>query len=164
MIDTSKWKEFCIGNLFPCVKVKKHAKKPKSEGDIEFVSSSSYNNGVSYYCDEETIDGNCITVSTNGKCFDCFYHKEDIVVSTDVEVLYSNELNELKGLFVCSVLQQKQKKYDFTNKPKNGKVFETLVRLPATPEGKPDWDYMESYIKKIMEESENIVSNLQITN
>lgn len=38
------------------------------------------------------------------------------------------------------------------------------IYLPITSDGKPDWDYMKSYMKKIMDESENIVSNLQITN
>jgi hypothetical protein len=150
-----------VGDLFPPIKINKHSKKPTSEGNVEFITSSSYNNGVSYYCDEDAIDGNCITVSTNGKCFDCFYHKNAIVVSTDVEVLYSKFLNELNGLFICSVLQQEQKKYDFTDKPKNGKVFDTIIKLPTTPNGQPDWDYMESYMKAVMEESEKSLENLK---
>lgn len=40
--------------------------------------------------------------------------------------------------------------------------WKKLVRLPATPEGDPDWDYMESYMKKIMDESENKVFLCQI--
>lgn len=45
-----------------------------------------------------------------------------------------------------------------------GEAERAKIYLPITSDGKPDWDYMVSYIKKIMEESENIVSNLQITN
>jgi hypothetical protein len=26
---------------------------------------------------------------------------------------------------------------------------ETTIKLPATPEGKPDWDYMEKFIKSL---------------
>ncbi len=161
MINTSAWKEFCVGDLFPFQKVNKFSKKPASEGSIEFVTSSSYNNGVSYYCDEDTIAGNCITVSTNGKCFDCFYHKNDLAVSTDVEVLYSPFLNEYNGLFICSVLQQEQKKYDFKDKPKNGKVFDTLIRLPAAMDGRPDWDYMESYMKAVMKTSKKSLGDFK---
>ena len=160
VIDTSNWKEFRVKDLFPPCKVTKLTKKPQSEGENEFITSSSYNNGVSAFCGEETIKGNCITVSTNGKCFDCFYHKNRIVVCNDVEVLYSPFLNEYNGLFICSVLKQEQKKYNFTDKPKNGKVFDTITKLPATPDGEPDWQYMESYMKKIMQESEQSIENL----
>ena len=36
------------------------------------------------------------------------------------------------------------------------------VPLPITSKGEPDWQYMEDYMRNIMDKSEQIVSDLQI--
>ena len=41
------------------------------------------------------------------------------------------------------------------------KLAEDIISLPATSDGQPDWDYMESYMKAVMEESEKSLENLR---
>ncbi len=147
-------RKFCyfeVGKLFPKnKKIKKYGSLPESFGNIPFVSSSAMNNGVSGYSDEISYSGKCITVSTNGKCFDSFYHEGDIGISIDVEILTNKNLNIYNGLYICSILNAESFKWGYGRKPKNDKVFKTKILLPICDSSEePDWKYMEEYVKKI---------------
>lgn len=152
-VSADKWKEFTIEELFPKQKVKHYSSIPDCEGTIPFITSTSDNNGVAAWVDvDDALDGNAITVSTNGNCFDCFYQEQKFAVSNDVEVLYGEHLNKYTALFVIPLLKQEQKKYSYGRKAKNGKVFSTKIKLPAVCDnGKyiPDWEHMENFIKNM---------------
>lgn len=146
------WKEFKINNIFQQKNIKKQSKTPNTFGNVPFVTSQSTNNGIKTYVSNKNIEiypKNCITVSTNGNCFDCFYHNYEIVASTDVEVLYSSHLNKYNALFLITILNKQSKKYDYGRKPKNGIVWKTIIKLPIDEKGDPDWEYMENYIKSL---------------
>lgn len=162
-LDVGSWKEFRVGDVFENRKITKHSKIPDSEGCLPFISSTVENNGIASYCDEETITGNCITVTTNGNCFKSFYHESNIVVSSDVEVLYSEKLNKVNALFLVSILDKESFKWNYGRKPKNNKVFETVIKLPIVKDKSgqpildsnykyskegyiPDFEFMEEYI------------------
>lgn len=148
-LEIQNWKEFRIGYIFPKKNIKHFASIPDIQGNIPFISSTSTNNGVAAYVDEEYENGNCITVSTNGDCFDCFYQPNNIAISNDAEALYNPKLNVYNALFIISVLKLEKSKYGYGRKPKNDKVYDTIVKLPANENGEPDWNYMEEYIKAL---------------
>lgn len=158
-IDVKHWKIFKISQLFEnrCdhkyrnhIEYKKYSKIPKEDGSTPFVSSTGINNGVVRYINLKPNQKNAITISTNGACFDCFYHNYGFCASTDVEILYPRfDMTTEIALFICTVLSKWKGKYNFKNKPKNGIVWESFIKLPVTIDGKPDWLYMEKYIKNI---------------
>lgn len=124
-VNADKWKEFTIEELFPKQKVKHYSSIPDCEGTTPFITSTSDNNGVAAWVDvDDALDGNAITVSTNGNCFDCFYQEQKFAVSNDVEVLYGEHLNKYTALFIIPLLKQEQKNTAMAEKPK-GKVFST---------------------------------------
>lgn len=156
-------RNFMVRDIIPPVKVKKYAKKPDSAGPVPFVSCQTTNNGIACMCDIEPEVENCITVSTNGNCFDCFYHDYAIVPSTDVEVLYKKGITDVRerALYLCAVLRPFTKLYSYSNKPKNGKVFDTIIALPVIESSDPhhvytpddiDWAYMENHIRRFEED------------
>ena len=105
-LNIAKWHDYRVGDLFKKInKIKKFGSQPDSEGNVPFVTSSSLNNGVSAYVDETPVASNVITVSTNGECFDCFYHDEPITISSDVEILSNKNLNRYNALFLCTILK-----------------------------------------------------------
>lgn len=148
-LKIDKWKEFKIGDIFPKRCVKHYSSTPEIKGNIPFITSTSSNNGIAAYVDEESIEGNCITVSTNGDCFDCFYQPSPIAISNDAEVLYNDNLNVYNAMFIISILRLEKIKYGYGRKPKNDKVYETYIKLPITPEENIDWIFMEEYIKSL---------------
>ncbi len=148
-LEDRSWLEFRVGDIFEEISIKKLSKSPEDLGDVAFVSSTSLNNGVNNFYDVSPIIKNVISVSTNGACFDCFYHDYPIAVSNDVEILYSKNLNKFNGLFICTVLKKEKDKWSYGRKPKNNKVFNTVIKLPANDNNNPDWKFMEDYIKEI---------------
>ena len=150
--------EFRVGDVFKPLKLKKYAKVPTSEGDVPFVSCKVTDNGIASYCGEAPEVEHCITVSTNGNCFDCFWHDYPIIPSSDVEVLHLEGVtdNRERAVYICGVLAPNSALYSYTNKPKNGKVFDTKILLPVVPSADPshvytpadiDWGCMERYIR-----------------
>ena len=162
MNNKVEWRKFKVKDIFQKSNIKKYSSEPETNGNIPYITSSSINNGISKFVElheeMETID-NCITISTNGRCFDCFYQKFPCYISTDVEVLKNENLNVKISLFLISILKKEQYRYGYGRKPKNNKVFETEILLPAIKVDNkyiPNWKYMEEYIDKLEEiKSEN---------
>ena len=140
---TQHEKEFAVKDILPPINIKKYAKKPESKGNIPFVSCQTTNNGIASYCGEVPEVSHCITVSTNGNCFDCFWHNYPIIPSSDVEVLHKDGItdNAEISLCLCSALSLNTRLYSYSNKPKNGKVFDTIISLPVIESSDPDHEY-----------------------
>lgn len=155
MIDTSTWKEFKIADLFTIKLPSARSAKQYSEGNVRYVSSGAFNNGVANYLepkDDETLDiGQCITVSPlDGSAF---WQDEDFMgrggSGASISMLYNENLTEMRALFICSIIRNTASKFGYTNLL-NSKNLKTLIlKLPVTPAGTPDWSYMEEYMRGI---------------
>ena len=166
MIDTSSWKEFRIGDLFD-MSLSKDDIQPKSivEGNIPLISSGKTNNGIVAYIqdDKATLQkAGTITVDMFGKAFYqpnpyyCVSHGRINILTPKFDI------NEYIGLFVASAIERvSNEKYEFDSMCTGKKLAEDIISLPATPDGQPNWDYMESYMKAVMEESEKNLENLK---
>ena len=151
-IQAPLWSIFKIDDIFNIPKVKKYSSKPDDNGSIPFVTSTSINNGIEDYVNCKTsFNKPSLTISTNGKCFDIFLQnfKHGFAISSDVEILYSNEMNIFHYLFISTVMKLEQYRYSYGRKAKNGKVNNTKIFLPIDDFGNPNWEYMEQYIKSL---------------
>lgn len=151
MIDTSTWKEFCVGELFSCeTTLGIPSKNDLEDGNINYITRSALDNGFSGTCGNEDHlnKGNCITIGAEG--FVAFWQTDDFVAGNKVYALRHSKLNEINGLFVCTALNALSSRYSFADARVLDKIKVEVIKLPATPDGQPDWDYMESYMKAIM--------------
>lgn len=152
-IDTSKWEEFKISSLF---KVKRPAARSQSnyeDGEVPFVASGNYNNGVLKYLSpkkDETLDkGNCITVSPiDGSAF---YQKDDFLgrggAGSSIILLYNDKMNEYSGCFIATVIRAICNKYYYSDMANKDVIAEETIKLPVDENHQPDFFYMESYMK-----------------
>lgn len=162
MIDTSTWKEFCVGELFSCeTTLGIPSKNDLEDGNINYITRSATDNGFSGTCGNEDHrnKGNCITIGAEG--FVAFWQNDDFVAGNKVYALRHPDMNEINGLFVCSALNALSDRYSFADARVLDKIKVEIIKLPATSDGQPDWDYMESYMKAVMEESEKSLENLK---
>ena len=162
MIDTSTWKEFCVGELFSCeTTLGIPSKNDLEDGDINYITRSAADNGFSGTCGNEDHrnKGNCITIGAEG--FIAFWQNDDFVAGNKVYALRHPNMNEINGLFVCSALNALSNRYSFADARVLDKIKVEIIKLPATSDGQPDWNYMESYMKAVMEESEKSLENLK---
>lgn len=162
MIDTGTWKEFCVGELFSCeTTLGIPSKNDLEDGNINYITRSAIDNGFSGTCGNEDHKnkGNCISIGAEG--FVAFWQSDDFVAGNKVYALRHPNMNEINGLFVCSALNAISDRYSFADARVLDKIKAEIIKLPATSDSQPDWDYMESYMKSVMEESEKSLENLK---
>lgn len=161
MIDTSSWKEFRVGDYFTQERGKEKAPKQNKDGDCPLIQETNSNNGFDRLVQPTVIfKGNAITISINYGS-NVFYQKDDFCASVNIAIIRNDNLNLYNGYFIASVLSSAHRKFDYQNKISKELIDDEIIKLPATSNGKPDWDYMESYMKTVMEKSEKSLENLR---
>ena len=150
ILGVERWKEFCIGDFFEVRKGKRLTSEDQTEGTTAYIGAIDSNNGVSAYIanNEHLHDPNTITVSYNGSIAETFYQEKPFWATDDVNVLYSRfTMNRYRAMFLCAVIGREKYRFSYGRKWDKDLMIESKIRLPATPDGMPDWDWMENYIK-----------------
>ena len=165
MVDMSNWKEFRIGDLFSSEQNGElKSVQQLSEGNIAVISSSMQEQGIiGYYTTNEPYENQLTIAHIGAGAGFCSYHNYKFNVTCNAGVLTcKHELNEYTGNFLASVITRHcMQRYDYKNVVTEGKLFAEIIKLPSTSDGKPDWQYMEDYMRKILEESEESLENLR---
>ena len=164
MIDTSSWKEFRVGDFFHGVRGTSRKMQELNEGKTPVIAAARYNQGIAGYYDVPSEYENAITISCNGVgCGSTYYHDYPFAITGDAIVLENIGNVPIGALhFIASVYDVYfSRKYSYTDKCSADKAEAEFILLPATSDGQPDWDYMESYMKAVMEESEKSLENLK---
>ena len=162
VVDTSEWKAFRVGDLFECDTTKSiPSKNDLDDGNIPYVTRSSVDNGFSGTCGNiESINkGHCITIGAEG--FVAFWQTDDFVAGNKVYTLRHHEMDDVRGLFVCSALNVLASEYSFANARVLDSIKNEIIELPATSDGSPDWGYMDAYMRQIMEREETYAIELE---
>lgn len=153
-IRTDNWGVFVLGDLFEIKKGKRLTSEDQSQGETPYVGAIDSNNGLANKIGQAAIHaGNTISLSYNGSVGEAFYQPEPFWATDDVNVLYFRPengipFNKYIALFICTILRQEKYRYSYGRKWILGSMKETIVKLP-TRDGKPDWEYMENYIKSL---------------
>ena len=152
LYDIKRWGEFTLNQLFDFIKGKRLTKEDMSEGSTNYLGAIRENNGVRQLVDAPAIfKENCITVNYNGSVGEAFYQPVPFWATDDVNILYANgwELNKYIALFITTVIKANRYKFSYGRKWTMEKMKQSIVKLPITEQGLPDWDYMECYIKNL---------------
>lgn len=163
-VDTREWREFRVGELFDIKRPAARSKKKYCEGEINYVSSGAFNNGVANKLmplPNELLDrGGCITVSPlDGSSF---YQEEDFLgrggSGASILILYNSHLNRNNALFICSVIRSSANGFGYTDLLNGENLKSLTIKLPMDKTGQPDWAYMEEYMRKVEEKAKNVLN------
>lgn len=155
-LNEKEWNEFRIGELFEVSRPVARNKNDYQVGDVPFVASGSVNNGVMKFCEpfegERFDDGCCITVSpVDGSTF---FQPMDFLgrggAGSSILMLRCSGLNLYRGQFMARVVQQTCSKYTYGHMGNKDSIKRERIMLPVTDFGKPDYEYMEQYVKNMM--------------
>ncbi len=157
-INTEKWKEFKISDLFF---VTGSTTTPKSKLDLDssfpypYVTTAGTNNGVCGYSNKYTEEGNVLTVDS-AVLGTTFYQKDNFTASDHVEKLVPKfEITENIALFISSIMNGTARIYGYAYNEKRSQTAlkkETLY-LPIKSDESPDWEYMDAFMGEIIEKS-----------
>lgn len=152
------WKEFRLGDLFELKRGKTLTSEQKENfcGNIPCVNGTAENNGVFCKLSREIenegfkiIKAPAITIIRVGCGGKTFVQVEDFYIADNAFALIPTIKIPISSMiFISTLLDAEQIKYSYgrtiTSEYKN-----TIIRLPATPSGEPDWEWMESYIRSL---------------
>ena len=175
ILDVTDWKQFRYDEIFD-IKKGYYNKKPPiaiGEQEVPFIGATENKNGVTSFILSEDLkrysrDGTinheepierklypakCITVSNNGSVGEAFYQPLPFTCSHDVNPLYlkdkSIELSPFLGLFLCTIIRADKYRWGYGRKWRPIRMPNSLINLPVTDKGNPDWQLMEDYIKSL---------------
>ena len=149
-MDTSTWKWFRYDEIFDIRKGKRLTKENMTEGNIRYIGAIDSNNGLSAFIGNDSLlhQGNTITVSYNGSIGYAFYQDKEFWATDDVNVLYPRfSLNRYIAMFLCRLIEMEQYRFCYGRKWDLEAMNKSKIKLPVTPEGTPDWKYMEDFVK-----------------
>lgn len=167
-INVIGWKTFKLRDLFEILLAKGDIQPQQiSDGEIPLVSAGNENNGIMTMIDtagdgvSEVFPAGCISVSMFGRAFyqaDAFYavsHGRINVLKPIYQVSYK------QGLFIASCLNQVfAHKFDYASMCTQKKLMSESISLPATPDGQPDWAYMDAYMGEVLKKEEVFAEQL----
>lgn len=151
-LNTSTWQFFDLCDLF---KISSSSDSLINDytlgGRTPYISSSEMNNGMLECVKEDpTNSANTITANRGGSVGYFFYQPVDYLATpVDVRILTPKfNLNKYIGLFIVTVLRLEKFKFNFSRKMGTNRLKQLKIKLP-TKNGKPDFEFMENYIKSL---------------
>ena len=164
-IDTSGWKEFRIKDLFETQKKGNKLQVPTGasvpvqdlleDGATPRITVTGSNNGIFGfydYCGKNIADyrvfNNFVSVSFLGTVF---YQEGDATLDMKVHCLKPKgiTLNKYTGRFLVGAIRASLRESTYSDQISSSILPEMSIKLPATPDGAPDWAYMESYMASL---------------
>lgn len=163
LIDVSEWGAFRVGDYFQGIRGISRKMQELNKGQTPIIAAARYNQGIPGFYDVPSEYENAITISCNGVgCSSTYYHDYPFAITGDAIVLENIGNVPISALhFIVSVHDAYfTRKYSYTDKCSANKAEAEMVALPATSDGQPDWQYMEDYMKSIMDQSEKVIKCL----
>lgn len=173
-IDTNRWKEFAVNDLFVTEKTGNKVQVPTGAwlatnqlqaGDIPRVTVSGVNNGISgHYAylsnDNYRLYENFISVSFLGTVF---YQIGKASLDMKVHCLkpLGIELNIYTACYLVATIKASLAHIAYSDQLSSTVLAMLKLRLPVTADGSPDWEYMETYMQQVFQTAEEHLKILQ---
>ena len=151
-LNTQDWKWFIIGELFDVHAGKYHYSTEYEEGKTPYLSATAVNNGVAGLISlSPEFSGGVLTTEKVG-C-NAFYQPKPFCATSDVNIIRrkdGKEINQYVGLFLASIIDFNESyRWTYGRQCRVNDTQKIRIKLPVTPSGTPDWQFMEDYIKSL---------------
>lgn len=161
--DTHEWKEFKVGELFELHRGTSRVMRELEDGDTPLIAAARYNAGIAGCFNISPEYQNTITISLNGAgCGSTIYHDGPFAITGDAMALVArHDVSRNAKLFIAAIYDAYfTSNYSYADKCSPSKAQNELIKLPATPSGEPDWDYMDSYMSSVLAEEQAYADRL----
>lgn len=153
-LDSKKWKAFPLEEVFTVSAGKRLETRNKKPGNRPFIGAADNSNGITGFVgnNNSSVDRNVLGVNYNGAPCIAFYHPYECLFTDDVKRLHlrNRSDNEFALLFFVPVFAKQRSKYSYGYKFNESRMLRQKLLLPVNDSGKPDFDYMEQYVKNLM--------------
>lgn len=168
-ISNDSWKLFMLSEIFDMCNTKSITARSlvPDSGVTPYVTAQEGNNGVQMCvdCPDEWLEiGDCILIG--GKTLAFSYQSKDFCSNDSHNIaLYVKDARgkrENCQLFLLSALRASlESAYSWGDSISMKRIREETLVLPVTPEGEPDWEYMDRTMCEVIARREAALDNLQ---
>lgn len=173
-INVKKWHNYRLCDLFKIKPAKgKNSQQLNDGNDVPYIAASKECNGFNRMVaingfEDWVSEGNCIQLIHIGDAaagYANYIPDKFIAMSGKSSCAYNKNMTKYSGLFIATIICKTNKnKYSFKDSWTGDKVKNTIITLPYKTNAEPDWEYMESYMRNIIQESEQNIENLRNIN
>ena len=157
----ARWKPFRIDDIFDEIasgKIKSVKKLISQENGISLLGATNRNNGIVDNISRLSFDnkkiqsGNCIAFVQTGEGSVGYatYQPKSFISSGNANYGYASWLNPFTGLFFVTSQNKLRLKYNYGYIRSKNRLQADKVMLPVDRFNKPDYQYMEQYVKNLM--------------
>lgn len=158
-----QWKEFDLNEIFTSIQRGKRLKKgDHKKGNKPYISSTSLNNGVDGFVgNTENIREfeKCLTVANSGSVGATFFQPFSFVASDHITKLENANFNKFIYQFISSISKRLSEKYSFNREINDKRIQREKILLPVNSNGKPDYTFMEQFMRQKEQEKINKFQN-----
>jgi type I restriction-modification system DNA methylase subunit len=147
-LNTEKWKWFELKSIFEMERGVRLTKADREKGIVPLITAGFLNEGVAEYISNEDMKHYRDTITID-MFNNCFYRGYDFCCDDNILVLSDKKLNKYSGLFIATILDLDHYKYQYGRQYRQKNFKKHKIKLPATQDGNPDWQFMENYIKSL---------------
>lgn len=154
-INELRWKAFLLSDLFVFDKGNQNNMNAMSEGDIPLVSAKKDGNGYKSFIsqnDKRLYNGHCITLNNDGDggAGLAYYQPSKMALDSHVTALVpKNTMSKHTMLFIARSISMQRSLFGHGRSINSARLRVFRLMLPIDQTNKPDFKYMESYMKAI---------------
>lgn len=151
-LNDREWDAFLLTDVFVIRPGKRLTKSDMKAGKRPFIGATEYGNGITNWVSNTNVslDSEVLGVNYNGSVVETFYHPYECIFSDDVKRFRLKDChgNRLVYLFLKTTIVQQKSKYAYGYKFNEERMNKQSILLPVDEQGKPDWAFMEEYIRE----------------
>jgi type I restriction-modification system DNA methylase subunit len=147
-LETDDWEDFNLTDLFDFKRGTRLTKEDRIDGIIPLVTAGEGNAGVKEFIsnDEQEIFSNCITIDM---FCNSYIHINKFCCDDNIIALSPKEyMSRYSMIFISTVIELEKYRYQYGRQYRQKNLKEHIIRLP-TKKGKPDFEYIENYVKSL---------------
>lgn len=158
-METKNWKWFKISDLFdkPYKGFAYNAQNLtfcdfKHPMAVRYVTRTDVDNGCKGFVINEDFVyiETCNAITIGDTTATIFYQENEFICGDHMVILRSHHLNKVRGLFIISLLNKERYRYNYGRAFKKDLISNTRLKLPIDNNGKPDWQWIENYVKETL--------------
>lgn len=151
-LNTASWRVFRYDGLFDFERGDRVINRELRSGATPYVRASERHNGIVAFGDlPYSHPAGAITVPYNGNSVGkAFYQPRPFFASDDVIVLVpKHPMTPAAAHFVCALIRAERFRFSYGRKWNMERMMQSVMRLPVTPDGAPDWSFAERFIRSL---------------
>ena len=143
-----EWKVFHLNDIFTNYHGKRLVKEHRKAGNIPLLTASESTQGVSAYISKTkgmVLHSDFISIDMFGHAF---YHDYNCYGDDNIYFFENGTISKNAKLFIVACINKNSSKYSYGNQFRQDNADKDKIILPVNSKGKPDYKFMEEYVKE----------------